>query len=495
MNRSFTGARSLCVAGFCLAFALAWGPAPLQAQGVSPPSTLRLFPQGERSLLPSEISGDPSTVPPTAATNLQISQESYFFELTPHEYGPPGYVRRPHDTGPEMPVLVPESSASLASSTAVTHGSGANKALLQWGGRVHLDVPIDFDPIGSTGEFVTATIPIPQEQGGNANFSARASRLQLKTQLDSHAGPVTGFVQLDFFDNDTQGSSYGPRLRFLYFDVGYFRFGQDATLFMDYSASPNIIENEGPASMVLIRQSLARVTIPLSSSWKLALGAEQPFSDITFSQSPSGASIGGRLQEIPDFTGHLRFDGIYAHLQCSGIVRRLTYETPLEAQRSATGYGINLTGDLQLWSLVSGGSPVPDACPRPVDKCRFVGQYATGYGIARYIQDASGMGLDAALDGNGELVALFARGWYAGYEHWWSNELTSTFLFAQNANGSTATLPAVTYIGADYLAANLIWNYSDNGWVGIECLWGQRHDLNGQSADANRIQLGFRHTF
>lgn len=430
-------------------------------------------------------------------TSPQLIAQSYFFETTAHEYAPTGYVRRPHDAGPEMPVLFLKNSTRRASTSVLFHSDTANKTLLQWGGRVHLDMPIDLDPIGNPADFVTSSIPVPQQSGGNTNFSARPSRLQFKTQSDTEVGTVTSFAQWDFFDSDSQGptGSYQPRLRLFYFDVGKFRIGQAASVFMDYSAYPNVIDSEGPSSLILIRQALIQMTVPLGNSWNVAVAAEQPYTDVTLPIDMSGNPDGNRLQEIPDFTTHLRHDNIYGHVQTSGVVRRLTFEFPSQDQRSTTGYGINLTGDLHLWSLMRGSSPVPDCNPKPIDKCRFTGQFATGYGISRYLQDTNGLGLDAAIDVNGELDALFARGWYVGYEQWWTNQLSSTLVVGEHANSSTSTLPGNTYVGSSYVASNLIWNYSEKGWIGFEYLWGQRRDLNSEQAEANRLLLGIRHTF
>lgn len=432
--------------------------------------------------------------------NIRIDLAVSYFQITPHEYGPPGYVRRPYDTGPELPVLLPERSVYRASHATVISSSksgNSNKTHLSWSGRVHLDGIFDFDPIGSNAEFVTATIPVPQERGGNVDFSARASRIDFKAQSDSRVGPITSFMQLDFFDRDTQGptGSFRPRLRFFYADVGNFRFGQDASVFMDYGAYPNVIENEGPASIILVRQSLARTTIPLGDHWKLAMAAEQPFSDIVVPEDAAGDPIGKRLQDVPDLTGHINYQGDYGHVQTAGIYRRITYQNAAQNNLRTTGYGINFTGDLHLWAWLAGAGLHSETCKSPLVKSRFLGQYAAGYGIARYIEDANGLGLDAALDSSGNFDALFARAWYVGYEHWWTTRWTSTFVFGEDGNSATDALPGNTYVGASYLATNLIWHYADNAWVGLEYLWGQRRDLNGDSADAHRIQFGARYMF
>lgn len=423
--------------------------------------------------------------------------QSFYFAVSPHEYGPPGYIRRREGRGPSVPVHVPVESHWRRSHLTVIHGECEEKTLLRWGGDVHLDTAFDFQPIGSNADFVTATIPVPQERGQNSNFNPRRSRVQLKTQSDSHAGPITGFAQVDFFDGNMQGAFglYRPRMRYFYFDVGILRFGQDASVFMDYDVFPNVVEYEGPAAIILMRQSLIRMTLPVGDQWNIAVAAEQPFTDIFIPLDAMDEPVGENIQDVPDLTGHLRYDGYRGHLQVSGLLRQLTFEPRVGDNLRTTGYGVNVTGDLHPWAFITGGSPQPTCCPTPHDKSRILWQYATGYGIERYIQDANGLGIDAAIDGNGELDALFARAWFVAYEHWWADRLSSTFVYSRNTNSGAATLPSDTYVGATYVAGNVIWNFSDNAWAGIELLWGERENLSGESATARRVQFGAHYTF
>lgn len=449
--------------------------------------------QFEESVQPAawESADDP-------AVDLQLyTLRTYYFETTPHEYGPPGYVRKQHGIEPPMQAYESNRSPRRSTHSVVAHGPGGKKTLIRWGGAVNFDSTFDFDPIGSNGEFVTATIPVPQQRGQNSDFTARGSRLNLKTQSDSDVGPITTYAQLDFFGDNMQEAfaSYRPRLRFFYFDVGWFRFGQDASVFMDYSVYPNVIENEGPAGMVLMRQPVIRVTAPLSACWKVALAAEQPYSDITVPLDMDDEPIGNRIQDVPDLTAHLRYDDYLGHLQLSGLLRQLTYQPPTASNEHAVGYGVNFTGDLHPCALLFGGSPQPDSHPAPLDKDRILWQYAAGYGISRYIQDANGLGVDAGLDLAGDLDALFARAWFLGYEHWWTDRWVSTFVYSENANSGTATMPTDTYAGAQYVAANLVWNFTESAWTGLEFLWGERRDLDGQSATAKRIEFGVYYGF
>src|SRR5262249_46251429 len=53
--------------------------------------------------------------------------------------------------------------------------------------------------------------------------------------------------------------SFPIRLRFAWADFGPFLIGQAASLFMDYDVYPNVLDYQGPAGMVLMRQPISSV--------------------------------------------------------------------------------------------------------------------------------------------------------------------------------------------------------------------------------------------
>lgn len=81
------------------------------------------------------------------------------------------------------------------------------------------------------------------------------------------------------------------------------------------------------------------------------------------------------------------------------------------------------------------------------------------------------------------------------YEHWWARRWSSNIVYGENANSHTDTQPLDIYAGSKYLAANLLWVTAPNTYIGIEYLWGERENIDGQSARARRIQLGFSKNF
>ncbi len=426
-----------------------------------------------------------------------------------HEYGPPGHVRRRNGEGPSVPAFVPiQSEDDFVTEDEVAafvrRGTADNSYIVpgsstsyRWGGFIHLDAMFDYNPIGSTADFVTATIPVPGERGQNANFTPRYSRLDWETHTPSEVGDIKTYMQVDFFNGNTQQvfGSFPLRLRFAYVDYGLFRFGQDASAFMDYDVFPLVIDYEGPGSTILIRQSVARMTLPVTRRLKIALSAEQPFSDISIPVDAGGNPLGDRIQQLPDLIAHLRYDSNLGHIQLSSLARQLTYQPTVGASQDVLGYGVNLTGDFHPWAWLNGASPLPGDNPPGWAKSRILGQYGAGYGIARYLEDPNGQGNDAALNSSGVLEALYTVGWYAVYEHWWAKQWCSNFVYGENFNSVTDTQPSDTYAGAKYLATNLLWVPTGRTWFGIEYLWGERENLDGQSARARRLQFAAQYNF
>jgi hypothetical protein len=354
-------------------------------------------------------------------------------------------------------------------------------------GFVRLTGLYDLDPIGSRDDFVTNTIPVPQRSGQNDNFSARYSRFGLEswTPTNLFGWNVHTFVEGDFFNGSAQavGGGGNPfRLRFAFIDFGYFRVGQQNTVFMDSNAWPSTVDFAGPRGVVNQRRPGVRVTLPLTDNLFWAGGIEQPFSDIT----TDGEGI--HVQDVPDFATHLRYESDFGHLQLSGLLRSIEFRpTDQEVTRRA-GWGLSASAVVHPWALLMGVDPVRQDNPTGLQRSRILLQYSGGYGIARYIQDSAGLGLDAQVDPTtGSFKTLFAAGYSLSYEHWYTEKCLTNVTWSAVQIGSNTGQASSTYDGAKYLAASLWYLPFRNMSLGLEYLWGQRDNISGQRGDANRI--------
>jgi hypothetical protein len=290
-------------------------------------------------------------------------------------------------------------------------------------------------------------------------------------------------------------------------DFGPFLIGQAPSLFMDYDVFPNVLDYEGPPGMVLMRQPIVSVHGKFFEKWKISVGVEQPYSDIQWFEdgqwmvNPNTGIIGTpgvdkNIQDMPDFTGNVRYEGDYGHVQVAGILRKLSFKAADGQNYDDLGYGINVTGTWHPWAMFHHAPPKATEDPEPWQRSRFLAQYATGVGINRYIQDVNGLGLDATFDPINGFRPIPCRGWFVAYEHWWAKRWASNFTVGGDTfSDLTDTLPDDTYKSATYYSANLIWLPVERLGVGFEYLYGTRENKDGQFGTAQRLQAAVQYRF
>lgn len=422
------------------------------------------------------------------------------------DYAPPGYMEREFQDAPGAPEFTPIPTPRRVTQAErdkyVVGGmfpgsflAPATDTSFRLRGFVRLTGLYDFDPIGSRDDFVTNTIPVPQTVGQNNNFSARYSRFALESWTPTPICDwnVHTFIEGDFFNGPGQavGGGGNPfRLRFAFVDFGYFRFGQQNTVFMDGSAWPSTVDFAGPRGLINQRRASARVTLPIGERWFWAAGVEQPFSDITT------FGLGESVQDVPDFATHIRYEGDRGHIQLSTLARAIGYRPFGGELTRRGGWGASASAVFHPWAILHGTNPVANPNPSGLDRSRILLQHSFGWGIGRYIQDTAGLGLDAQVDPTtGSFDTLFACGWAASYEHWFNEHWLSNMTYSADYVGSNGGQPGGTYKGAKYLAVSLWWIPIVNMSIGAEYLWGQRENLDVQAGRANRVNALFQYNF
>jgi DcaP outer membrane protein len=469
-------------------------PPPGEAPKTPPAETVQAPPPPKSTVDPGLSSKPPSfTIPPGEAAPTPTAKDGTAPAVT-------------NDTNPFAGF--PQVQDALAD---LLPGNFKNTKY-EWYGFVRLDGIYDFNPIGSTDDFVTSSIPIPQGKGRNFVLTPRYTRLGFDTltPLEEHDWQVKTRIEMDFFNGNTSGvfGSFPLRLRFAWIDVGPFLVGQAASLFMDYDVFPNVLDYEGPPGMVLMRQPIIAYRYNIADNLRLSVGVEHPYSDIQwfedggFVVNPNTgiittAGVPKNIQGLPDFTANLRYTFDYGHLQVAGILRKLEFQTAAEENFIEWGYGINVTGAFRPWAYLHGVGKGGDCdtCDNLMDKSRILGQFACGRGISRYIQDINGFGLDAVWDPASGFQTIQAQGWFLSYEQWWTDKLASVFTYGQTWVDVPDVLPADTYKNASYFAVNLIWLPVERLGMGIEFLYGSRENKDGNKGKACRIQTGVQYKF
>jgi len=122
---------------------------------------------------------------------------------------------------------------------------------------------------------------------------------------------------------------------------------------------------------------------------------------------------------------------------------------------------------------------------------------ASGHGISRYLQDTSGLGIDAEVASftSPHLEATPAVGVEGAYQHYWAKTLRTSGFYSYAGVNNTDRAAVTTYNHATYTGGNLIWNPFGSLNVGAEFLYGWAVEQNGHKANAPRIQFSAKYSF
>lgn len=356
------------------------------------------------------------------------------------------------------------------------------KTSFQIGGYVQLDATFDGDRIGNKDGFVVSSIDTGAEKtgSGDTNFNVRQTRLFLKTETPVERwDKVVTYIEMDLFGTD--GTE--PRLRHAYGQIGdklQLLAGQTWSAFQDATIIPATLDAQGPAGLITSRRAQVRMRQIIDDQWSYVLALEDPQNELTI---PSGFS-GEQATPYPDFDANVRMQQDWGHLQLSGVLRYLQFDPDFDARQSELGWGVNLTGSVKTGRLDD----------KHVNAILF--QLAGGNGIARYINDTGGLGLDAAIKDDGEsLDGIYAYAAMVAYQHWWATRWASTFGYSIVSLDNVAGQGPADYHRGQYAVANLRYFPTERVMLGAEVLYGVREDNDGDVGDDLRLQFSAQYRF
>jgi DcaP outer membrane protein len=349
------------------------------------------------------------------------------------------------------------------------------QTLLKIGGYFKTDFINDLKPAGNTDSFIPSSFPVPQATNvNNATVSIRPTRLSLDFRVPStKLGEVRFYLEGDLFGSNATT----PRLRHAYAQVRNFLIGQTFSNFMDPDAFPDTLDFQGPNGMVSLRNPQLRYGFALSPSTTLYLSLEKPSSDVIFKTPEFSAQSNSPTR---DGAIRLRQEFERGHFQVAAIFRDIAVSLPDGRNDSVFGWGVNTSLGVKTFG-----------------KDNAILAVAAGHGISRYLQDTSGLGIDAevASGASNHLEATPAVGIEASYQHYWRKTLRSSAFYSYAAVNNTDLAAIISYNHATYSGANLIWNPYGSFNVGAEFLYGWVMDQNGLKANAPRIQFSAKYSF
>jgi hypothetical protein len=308
----------------------------------------------------------------------------------------------------------------------------------------------------------------------NSTVSVRPTRLSLDFRV-----PTTKFGEVRFYlEGDLFGTNATtPRLRHAYAQVRNVLLGQTFSNFMDPDGFPDTLDFQGPNGMVSIRNPQLRYGFALSPNTTLYISIEKPSSDVIFKTPQFSAQPNA---PSPDGTVRLREEFNRGHFQIAGLFRSIAAFLPDGKTDSVFGWGLNASAGVKTFG-----------------KDNLIFAVAAGHGISRYLQDTSGLGIDAepASGATPHLQATPAVGVEAAYQHYWRKTLRSSAIYSYAAVNNTILSALTTYNHGTYTAVNLIWNPFGSLNVGAEYLYGWAMEQSGLKSNAPRIQFSAKYSF
>jgi len=365
----------------------------------------------------------------------------------------------------------------------------ADKARVEIYGQVMLDAIYDFKRVDPSWNATLRPSKIPVNCPGDAgcgddgetNLGVRQSSIGFRAFIPTSRGQLT--TQLDFDMYNTGGGSTEARLLNAWGELGWFGAGQYYSLFMDIDTFPNTIDYWGPSGMPFLRNPQVRVTPINRNGMKVAFSLEAPYSAIDTGKvadvDPAlAAGVTGRT-EWPDFVASLRIDRDWGHFQAAGLLRQVAFETPTnpgsDPSGEEIGWGAHLSGAFNTFG-----------------NNRIVAAVVYGEGIASYMNDG---GVDLAPDSGLRAEVVESLGWFAYYDHYWSERWSSSIGYSEHRQDNTSGQLGNAFKTGSYASANLLYYPTKNVTTGAELLWGERENNDGTTGDDSRVQFSAKYKF
>lgn len=411
-------------------------------------------------------------------------------------------------SNPSSGVTVDVSKTESVSGRSIPEEIGANapkpleiagrKVRAGISGAIQLDAIHDFNAVGlSPGdgvprEFITAEIPVggpAADVTGRTALSPNQSYLSGFAETDTPWGPLRVYAMVNLM-----GSTTAQQLQLYkaYANWGWLKAGRDYTVLLNQTSIPSTLDFEGPNAAIENLFTQASLKIPLTpgaskKEFFVTVGVEDVAGDITL---PTGVPNISTANQFPSLIGKLSYEPGWANMELGGLYRRLKAE--------GTGYDQNVNG----WGVVFDGS---------IDTWEndsFVWGVIYGKAIGAYMQDTSGLGLDAApvSQSDNSLKGIKAFGVWAGYQHWWTRSLRSSATYGYvhlDSDFDVFPEPAGTgtYKKTLYASLNLVWSPWPPFDVGLEYLYGRRSVTEQTAVDGStsghnhRLQFTMRWNF
>ncbi len=351
-------------------------------------------------------------------------------------------------------------------------------AIFAIGGYAELRTAYDMGGRVDNLDFVTYDIPTMYDPANRQGLlmDASTSRLYFKSVIATNSlGPIESYIETDF-----RGYDNSLRLREAYVKFLGLTFGQTTTTFCDPNATFNTIDFEGPNAYTYRRNLMIRYQMDMGRGWSMGAALEMPHMSATY-----GMYSDPLPQRVFDIPLYFQYSwNKHSHVRASGILRTMNYYDYYKMEdRHNFGWGAQLSTSSNISDCV-----------------RVFGMAVYGEGIANYIQDLQGVGMDMApsTEMMGEMNTPPAMAWFAGAQVNITERLPMTVGYSQvrmySGKGKNMLMPTDYKLG-QYVVTNIFYKFTRSLSAGAEYLYGTRHNFDGDFGKASRLQMAVRLNF
>jgi hypothetical protein len=323
---------------------------------------------------------------------------------------------------------------------------------------------------------------------GNTYFSARQSRLGVRSTLPTDVGTLKTTFEFELFGTGVDAGQTTFRLRHAYGELGKWGAGQTWSPFMDIDVFPNSVEYWGPTGMVFFRNVQIRY-MPIQGDTRMTIALERP------GASADQGDVAGRIEiadvkprfPLPDLSAEYRHAGKRGYLELSGIARYIKWEDQgtdaFDLSGDAVGWGLHASSNLKIGQ-------------KNVVRTSVV----YGQGIQNYMNDAPA---DVGIETNvGDPLApikgvpLPMVGVVAFLDHTWSERFSSSVGYSMIDIDNSELQSASAFKRGQYALGNLLYYPTPGVMTGVELQWGDRSNFeDGFSSDIFKVQVSARYNF
>lgn len=300
---------------------------------------------------------------------------------------------------------------------------------------------------------------------GQTYFGAKSSRLFFdgRSTIDSYN--IRGYVEMDF------RGPYGITMRHIYLKLGNQKgqsllMGQYWSNVMDLQTIPEGLVEPTMSGGPFSRHGQIKFTSPLSKQITVNVSIEEP----------NNADIRGTnvlpVNKYPDIVGSVYIDpSPVLHFSLAGLYRPIHVSSQSELLNKA-GY------------LFNGAMIIR---PGKKQKIAFSGMFAEG--ASSYVMGADGT---AGFISNNSVELQTQYGGFFSYQYKWTDKWRSNLAVGRFDGNQISTNPGPHISSSTYGFINTFYHVNRYVNIGIEWIYTEKINYNGDSFSNNRFELGIQ---